>query len=104
MGALVDVFRRDKSELQLIDFATYDIELKRMNQQLCSVGREWGDTDWEAATSISFWLTCIEKELAHVIWDEQERANLESIKHFTDQISDNDTILTFNYDTGRQVS
>ncbi len=84
---------------QLFDFAKYDEELCRMKQQLCPVGREWGDTDWATAESISSWLRYMEEKLPHVIWDAQTQGNLEIIRRFTDQISGDDTILTFNYDT-----
>ncbi|MFH1423214.1 MAG: SIR2 family protein [Planctomycetota bacterium] len=41
----------------------------------------------------------MEKELAHVIWNAQNKANIEPIKNFAAQLSSNDTIITFNYDT-----
>jgi len=75
---------------QLFDFANYDEELWRMRQQLAPVGM---------AESILTWLQCMEKELSHVIWDAQKQANPEPIRRFTDQLSDDDTILIFNYDT-----
>lgn len=84
---------------ELFDFAKYDEELWRMRQQLAPVGREWGDTPWNKADSISIWLNYMEDELAHVIWDAQKQAKCEPIMHFTKQLSEKDAILTFNYDT-----
>lgn len=84
---------------QLFDFAKYDEELWRMKQQLSPVGREYGDTPWNTAEGISTWLDYMAKELYHVIWDAQKQANVELIKRFTDQLSDDDRILSFNYDT-----
>ena len=84
---------------QLFDFAKYDEELWRMKQQMSPVGRNFGVTNWDRAETIPTWLGYMEEELPHIIWDVQEKANLEPVKHFTDLLSTNDTILTFNYDT-----
>jgi hypothetical protein len=84
---------------QVFDFAKYDEELWRMRQQLAPVGRTYGDTPWDKAESISGWLDDLERKLAHVIWSRQKQASLESIRRFTDQLSEKDTVLTFNYDT-----
>lgn len=86
---------------QLFDFAKYDVELWRMKQQMSSIGREFGETHWKTADNITTWLGYMEEELWHVIWDQQKKAStdLGPIKRFTDQLSNNDTILNFNYDT-----
>jgi hypothetical protein len=41
----------------------------------------------------------MEQELSHEIWDAQQRADIAPIKRFSDLLSSDDTILTFNYDT-----
>ena len=87
---------------QLFDFAKYDIELWRMKQQLSPVGRGFGpDTPSNMADHIETWLGYMEEELWHVIWDEQKKANfqLDAVIRFTECLSRNDAILTFNYDT-----
>ena len=96
-GADLNAFRLNIE--QLFDFARYDEELWRMKQQQSPVGREYGDTPWNKADNISDWLGYMEEELSHVIWEAQKQANLEPIGRFTDQLSDADTILSFNYDT-----
>ena len=84
---------------QLFDFAKYDEELWRMRQQLSQIGRNYGQTPWKNAETIDTWLGYIEEELSHVIWDAQQRANIAPIRRFTDLLSTEDTVLTFNYDT-----
>ena len=84
---------------QLFDFAKHDEELWRMRQQLSPVGRNFGQTPWNTADSITAWLLYMEQELSHVIWDAQQQADVAPIKCFTDLLSRDDTILTFNYDT-----
>jgi hypothetical protein len=63
------------------------------------VGRNFGQTPWQAAETISAWLTYMEQELSHAIWDAQQRADVAPIRRFTDLLSTEDTVLTFNYDT-----
>ncbi|MBN1554320.1 MAG: SIR2 family protein [Phycisphaerae bacterium] len=84
---------------QLMDFAEYDIELRRMWQQLCPVGRTWGETSWELAEGISAWLHYINEDIVHAIWDAQNGADLKAICKFADHLSSDDTVITFNYDT-----
>lgn len=84
---------------QLFDFAKYDEELWRMRQQLSPVGRDFGQTPWQMAEAIPTWLDYMEEELSHVIWDAQQRADIGPIRRFTDLLSTEDTVLTFNYDT-----
>ena len=84
---------------QLFDFAKFDEELWRMKQQLSPIGRNFGDTPWDKADTISTWLGYMEEELSHVILDAQKQADIEPIKRFADLLSSDDTILTFNYDT-----
>ena len=98
-GVEEDASRFPLNVEQVFDFAKYEEELWRMKQQLSSVGREYGDTPWGTANSITAWLSYLEEELSHVIWDAQERADVKLIRRFTDQLSGEDTILTFNYDT-----
>ena len=102
-GASDDASRFPPNIEQLLNFAKYDEELCRMNQQLSPVGREDGDgTPWNKAEEISDWLKRIEAELSHVIRDKQQeaqKAGLGHIKRFSEQLSTNDTVLTFNYDT-----
>lgn len=87
---------------ELFDFAKYDVELWRMKQQLCPVGRGFGpDTPWSKADDIETWLDYMEEDLWHIIWDEQKKANcqLDAVIRFTECLSSDDAILTFNYDT-----
>jgi len=84
---------------QLFDFAKYDEEVLRMKQQLCPVGRNWGDTPWNTAKSIKTWLAHLEEQLVHVIWERQKEANLAPISAFSKHLRLSDSVLTFNYDT-----
>jgi len=85
---------------QLFDLATYDEELWRMKQQLCPVGRGHGpDTAWNRAEEIRTWLGYMEDQLAHVIWDKQQKADLGPVKRFTEHLRPEDVVITFNYDT-----
>ncbi|KKL90584.1 hypothetical protein LCGC14_1903240, partial [marine sediment metagenome] len=98
-GAGEDASRFPLNVEQLFDFAKYDEELWRMKQQLSPGARGDGDTPSNMANTIGTWLANIEKELAHVMWDAEKQASLEPIRRFTDHLSENDIILTFNYDT-----
>lgn len=84
---------------QLFDFAAFDEELCRMRQQLCPVGRQYGQTSWDRAESIRTWLGGMEENLVHVLWERQQQAVLDPIRAFVKHLCESDTVVTFNYDT-----
>jgi len=84
---------------QLFDCAAFDEELCRMRQQLVRVARSNGQTPWIQADKIKGWRRLMEYELAGVIWDRQQGADLHCIRRFTDRLSGDDKVITFNYDT-----
>jgi hypothetical protein len=84
---------------QFFDFAQYDMELWRMKQQLCLVGRYYGETDWQKVENIEAWLSYIEEEVVHVVRDFQQKADLTPIQQFVSELQQEDIIITFNYDT-----
>ena len=98
-GAGVEASSFSPNVEQLFDFARYDQELWRMMQQLAPVERRCAGSPHNMAEDISTWLNYMQEELFHIIWDAQKQANLEPIKRFGDQIANDDTVLTFNYDT-----
>ncbi len=86
---------------QIFDLAWFDAELWRMEQQRCSLGRTAGDVPWQVAENIDAWLRQMEEDLRDVIWKNQKKAskNLQHIANFSQQLWENDAVLTFNYDT-----
>lgn len=84
---------------EVFDLEAFDIELHRMRQQLCPLGRNYGDTPWQNAEDIKAWLSYMEYDLRDVIWEEQKKARLETIKKFSTHLNSDDVVLTFNYDT-----
>jgi hypothetical protein len=84
---------------EVFDLASFDIELWKMLQQLCPLGRNSGDTPWQNAEDIKTWLSYMEEDLRDVIWQEQKKAKLDQIKKFTTHLKSDDVVLTFNYDT-----
>lgn len=84
---------------EVFDLAQFDIELWKMRQQLCQLGRNYGDTPRQNAEGIEAWLSYMEYDLQDVIWEEQKKAKLDQIKKFSTHLNSNDVVLTFNYDT-----
>ena len=84
---------------EVFDLAQFDIELWKMRQQLCPVGRNHGDTSRQNAEGIEAWLSYMEDDLRDVIWEEQKKAKLDQIKKFSTHLNSDDVVLTFNYDT-----
>ena len=84
---------------EVFDLASFDIELWKMRQQLCPLGRNSGDTPWQYAKDIKAWLSYMEDDLRDVIWEEQKKARLDQIKKFSTHLKSDDVVLTFNYDT-----
>lgn len=86
---------------ELFDLAHFDALIWKMRQQMCPVGRGCGDTPFSTAESIEAWLSYMEEDLRNVIWNQQEAAlgKLNRIDRFTAMLQDDDTIITFNYDT-----
>lgn len=84
---------------EVFDLAQFDIELWKMRQQLCQLGRNYGDTPRQNAEDIEAWLSYMEYDLRDVIWEEQKKAKLDQIKKFSTHLNSDDVVLTFNYDT-----
>lgn len=84
---------------EVFDLAQFDIELCKMQQQLCPLGRNYGDTPWQNAEDIKAWLSDMEDDLRDVILEEQKKAKLDQIKKFSTHLKSDDVVLTFNYDT-----
>lgn len=84
---------------EVFDLAQFDIELWKMKQQLCHLGRNYGDTPQQNAEGIEAWLSYMEDDLRDVIWKEQKKAKLDQIKKFSTHLNPDDVVLTFNYDT-----
>ncbi len=84
---------------EVFDLAQFDIELWKMRQQLCQLGRNCGDTSWQNVEGIEAWLSYMEDDLLDVIWEEQKKARLDPIMRFSTHLNSDDVVLTFNYDT-----
>ena len=79
--------------------AHFDIEVHRLRQHLCPVGRGDGPgTPWNVAESIEAWLLHLEDSLRDVILEEDARADLAPIRRWAEAIDAQDSVLTFNYD------
>jgi len=83
---------------EVFDLAQFDIGLCKMKQQLCHLGRNYGDTPWQYAEDIKAWLSHMEDDLRDVLWKEQKKAKLDHIKKFSTHLNSDDVVLTFNYD------
>jgi len=86
---------------ELFDFAHFDALIWKMRQHMCPVGRNSGDTPYSTGEAIETWLSYMEDDLVEVIWDQQEAGitKADSISGFADLLRENDTVVTFNYDT-----
>ncbi len=84
---------------EVFHLANFDVESFRLQQHLCKVGRLYGTTPWDTAEKISSWLDFLEDALCDVILETDEAADLASIVRWANHVSDDDTVLTFNYDT-----
>ncbi len=86
---------------ELFDFAYFDVLTWKMRQHLCPVGRNSGDTPHSTAKAIEAWLGYMEDDLKDVILDHQKAGlgKLDRVGRFTDLFRENDTVVTFNYDT-----
>jgi hypothetical protein len=85
---------------QLFHVAHFDIEVHRLRHHLAPVGRSDGaGTPWNAAQSISAWLSYLEEALCDVIFEQEDNANLDPIKRWAKSVNPADTVVTFNYDT-----
>lgn len=86
---------------EVFHYAQFDIEIWKMKQQLCPVGRSNGCTPWNEAKKIEAILSYMEDDLVEVIYEKQKEAQgtLEKIDRFTKRVANEDTIITFNYDT-----
>jgi hypothetical protein len=84
---------------EVFDLAQFDIELWKMRQQLCQLGRNCGDTSWQNVEGIEAWLSYMEDDLLDVILENQKKAKLDQIKKFSTHLNSDDVVLTFNYDT-----
>ena len=52
---------------EVFDLAQFDIELWKMRQQLCPVGRNHGDTPLQNAKGIEAWISYMEEDLQDII-------------------------------------
>lgn len=85
---------------ELFDIAPFDIEAFRLKQHFCKVGREHGSsTPWNTSTRIANHLRQLEDALRDEICERECNANLEPVLKWSNQLTPNDTVLTFNYDT-----
>jgi hypothetical protein len=85
---------------EVFHYARFDIEGHRLKQQLARVGRGDGPgTSWNVAESIECWLQHLERALRDVIFEKDEKADLAPITRWARAIGDDDSVMTFNYDT-----
>lgn len=86
---------------EVFHYAQFDVEIWKMKQQLCPVGRPNGITPWTNAEGIEAILSHMEYDLVEVIYKKQKEAQraLEKINRFTKHLTEEDTIITFNYDS-----
>jgi hypothetical protein len=86
---------------ELFDLAHFDALTFKLKQHMCPVGRNAGDTPYSDAEAIEAWLSYMEDDLRDVIWDKQKAGleKLDRIARFTDLLREQDTVVTFNYDT-----
>lgn len=85
---------------QVFHYAHFDIEVHRLRQHLCPVGRGDGPgTPWNQADSIGAWLSYLEDALRDVITKRDAQANLQPIERWAEVVTERDAVLTFNYDT-----
>lgn len=95
--------QRDSFELnieEVFHYARFDIEVHRLKQHVEPVGRHHGPgTSWNAAESISAWLSYLEDALRDVILEKEEQADLAPITRWAETIDTHDSVVTFNYDT-----
>ncbi|MCK4830763.1 SIR2 family protein, partial [bacterium] len=86
---------------EIFDFGHFDALIWKMRQQMCPVGRNSGDTPYRTAEAIETWLSYMEDDLVNVIWDQQQTGieKTDGISRFATILRENDTVVTFNYDT-----
>jgi len=86
---------------QVFDLARFDVEAWRLKQHKCPVGRSAGDTPWQVAEDIDTWLGYMEEDLVEIIHKEQEdpEDNIDPVIKFAKNLTGDDVVLTFNYDT-----
>jgi hypothetical protein len=84
---------------EIFDLAQFDIELWQMRQQLCHLGRNFGETPWLNAEKIKARLRFMVDALRDIILEEQGKAGFDALKRFSAHLNSDDVVLTFNYDT-----
>jgi len=86
---------------ELFDLAHFDALTWKIRQHMCPVGRNSGDTPYSTGQAIETWLSYMEDDLVEVIWDQQQAGGEgpTGISRFASILRENDTIVTFNYDT-----
>ena len=86
---------------EIFDFAHFDALIWKMRQQMCTVGRNSGDTPYSNAKAIEAWLSYMEDDLVDVIWKQQKMSinKNDGISRLAIILRENDTVVTFNYDT-----
>lgn len=86
---------------EVFHYAQFDIEIMKMKQQLCEVGRLNGNTPWNTGETIKAILSHMEYDLIEVIYQKQKEAQeaLKDVDRFTRWLGDEDTVVTFNYDS-----
>ncbi len=87
---------------ELFHFAALEVERWKMQQQLCSVGRECGPgTPYNFAETIEYSMRMLLESLPRVIWSQQQgdKCDLTPILRFARTLRTSDVVVTFNYDT-----
>ena len=85
---------------KLFHYGHFDAEALRLKQQLSQGDSQDGPgTPRRKSESIELWLSTLEDKLRDVISEADEKAHLEPIQKFTSGLTENDCVITFNYDT-----
>ena len=85
---------------ELFHYAHFDVEIHRLRQHLSSVGRLDGpDTAWADAESVEGWLANLLDALRDVIFECDDKSDLAPISRWAKSVGDQDSVISFNYDT-----
>ncbi|MEX2307878.1 MAG: hypothetical protein WD738_09820 [Pirellulales bacterium] len=84
---------------ELFYYAPSTAEMRRMQQQMCPVGRMDFETPHKRSEEIDAWLARLNEELVRVIVNCERGCELQSAKAFCSVMNDDDVVVSFNYDT-----
>ncbi|MCH7884261.1 MAG: hypothetical protein IIC01_03335 [Planctomycetes bacterium] len=84
---------------QVFQYAHFDVEVRRLQQQVVPFGRQDGLTPWNQGESIECWLSYLEDALCDVVSEREDNCDLTPITRWAEGVSEHDAVLTFNYDT-----